>query len=230
MNNVLSPIRENIINLFMNQFVRINYEKNNYLEVFRCNRYITEFEEKNLRLFLKSLDKKYPLILDLGCGTGEPYDRYLVENQCDLTGVDFCDKHISLAQEHFGGASAKFIKGDFTKIDFPEPTYDGIVFFYSLYHLPRNKHLDMLMKAKAYLSYGGSILLTIRQEDSGNIKYRDNFCGHPMVWSHYDYSTFKSIVRRAGLSITNSQIERHPNNKDTHLWITLKHSKKKMKS
>ncbi len=40
-----------------------------------------------------------PSVLDIGCGSGEPIDSYLLENGCTVTGVDVSPELIRTASE-----------------------------------------------------------------------------------------------------------------------------------
>ena len=42
-----------------------------------------------------------PAVLDIGCGTGTPIARYLIENGCQVTGVDSSSAMIAMCAERF---------------------------------------------------------------------------------------------------------------------------------
>jgi ubiquinone/menaquinone biosynthesis C-methylase UbiE len=42
-----------------------------------------------------------PLVLDIGCGSGEPIGHYLIANGCKLTGVDSSSSLIEICKSWF---------------------------------------------------------------------------------------------------------------------------------
>ena len=86
----------------MRKIVETGYDEGDYARHFRSGR---ELDEREVRLFNK-LTENIPQggrILDLGSGTGIPYDRHLVNNGYDITGYDIlsesCERVFSDACE-----------------------------------------------------------------------------------------------------------------------------------
>ena len=203
--------------------VKKNYNENKYNEVYRLNREVTSFEAKVLLKFIYAIDKENPAILDLGCGTGKPYDEFLVNNYCCVTGVDFSKNHISWARLNV--PNANYICSDIMKFKCID-VYDGAVMLYSLFHIHRDHHLLLLKKIYNSISDNGKVLLNVRREDSGNIKYRENFCGKPMYWSHYGYTEFKRIAEESGFKVHFLGDEKDYGSNESHIWLLLKKTHK----
>lgn len=142
-------------------------------------------------------------VLDLGCGTGFLTAKVLAQ-RFQVTGADISERHIALAQENV--PEATFIHADMTKLVFPADSFDGIVAFYSLIHLPREEQADMLPRIAEWLCPGGLFVATfgIRSFD-GEID--DDWLGTTMYWSSYDSGTNKRLVEEAGLQIIRAQEE-----------------------
>jgi len=85
----------------MRRIVREGYEKGDYPGIFRRNSAPNEIEKRFLDRLL-SLCPDRPAILDLGCGTGVPVDKYLVARAANVVGVDISPKHIALANDSVG--------------------------------------------------------------------------------------------------------------------------------
>lgn len=202
----------------MNMFVRHSYNTNHYNEIYRERSNLTKFENIAFSKFFSYLHKSEPCILDIGCGAGKPYDIFLQQKNCQLTGVDCSKKQIERAQKNV--PNAKYIVVDFMKYK-ASPKYDGIIMLYSLFHIKREYHEDILRKSYEMLDQGGKMLITVRREDSGNIKYRSNFCGQPMLWSHYSYKAFKRILRSVGFSFDVIGDEKSYGSSESHLWLLL---------
>src|SRR5262245_35818011 len=75
-------------------------------------------------------------VLELGCGAGIPVTRALAET-CLVTGVDISAAQIELARQHVPGAT--LIHTDMTQLDFPPASFDAVVAFYALIHVPREE-------------------------------------------------------------------------------------------
>ena len=81
----------------MREIVEKGYDEGDYEGHFRLGRVL---DERETRLFTRLTENIPPCgrILDLGSGTGIPYDRYLVEGGYDVTGVDISGKHVAMVR------------------------------------------------------------------------------------------------------------------------------------
>src|SRR4026208_1130477 len=73
-------------------------------------------------------------VLELGCGAGIPMTAALAEDR-DVTGVDISARQIELARENVPAAT--FVHSDMTTLEFEAASFDAVVAFYSLTHVPR---------------------------------------------------------------------------------------------
>lgn len=85
-----------------------------------------------------------PSILDLGCGSGDPADVEIAKNH-KITEVDIFEVQIKLAQENI--PSGVLIHEDVSKIDFLLASFDAVVSFYTLEHIPREEHSELFRLA-----------------------------------------------------------------------------------
>ena len=116
----------------MRRIVKQGYEQGDYSAAFR--RYGPPSEMERLYLDrLLALTPPAPKILDLGCGTGLPVDKYLADRGADLTGIDISAKHVALAKGNL--PSASYREGDILHAVLPEGSFDGIVSFYAIFHI-----------------------------------------------------------------------------------------------
>lgn len=141
-------------------------------------------------------------LLELGCGAGVPVARALAE-RCRVTGVDISAAQIALARQHVPGAT--FIQADMAALDFPPASFDAVVGFYSLIHLPRAEHAALLGRIASWLRPGGLLLATMGANDApGNVE--PDWLGAPMFWSHFDADTNRALVRQAGLDVLDESV------------------------
>ena len=73
-------------------------------------------------------------VLDLGCGSGLPVARELAAAGYHVTGVDFSDVQVRRARDLVPGAT--FIQADASTVHFDAASFDAVVSFYALIHLP----------------------------------------------------------------------------------------------
>jgi SAM-dependent methyltransferase len=197
----------------MREIVEKGYDEGDYEGHFRFGRVLNERET---RLFAK-LTEKIPQggkILDLGSGTGIPYDHYLAERGYDVTGIDISGKHVAKASRNVPGA--RFVKADFTEYDLGAGFYDAIISLYSIFHVPREEHADLFRRMHLGLKPGGRILVTLGTADMGMDV--GEFVGSTMAWSSYSMEENIRIVQRAGFQLIIVE-EEHEEEKEHHLWI-----------
>lgn len=196
----------------MREKVREGYEKGDYEGDYREGREIQEKEEEFLqRVFERITDNGK--VLDLGCGTGIPFDQYIVDNGYQLTGIDIAEKHIEKAEENI--PEANFIQGGFFDQDFERGSFDAIVSFYAIFHIPRDEHQELFERINYWLEEDGIVLVTMGAEEMS--QNQGDIGGEEMLWSSYSPEKNKDIIRDAGFDIIDSYTEDW--REETHLWV-----------
>src|SRR3954469_5024303 len=97
-------------------------------------------------------------VLDLGCGTGAQVTQ-LLASEYGVVGVDISRRSIELARSRI--VDAAFVVGDIGSIAFAEQSFDAVVAFFSLIHVPRELHGDLLSAIKSWLRPGGWLICTM---------------------------------------------------------------------
>ncbi len=138
-------------------------------------------------------------VLDLGCGSGLPVARDLTAAGCHVTGVDISEVQIRRARELVPAAA--FLQADISSVDFDFESFDAVVSFFALIHLPLEDQLPLLRKIAGWLRPGGLFVATTGYWAWTG--YEENWLdgGAPMWWSHADVATYRSWLDQAGLSI-----------------------------
>ena len=159
-------------------------------------------------------------VLDLGCGAGVPVTRWLAERGFALTGVDISARQLALARRHVPEAS--FVKADMATLTFGAETFEAVVAFYSIIHLPRTEHAALLEKVYRWLKPGGFFLATL-SVGAWEGEERDwEGWGAAMRWSHYDRETNVKMLNGAGFETHSAEARtgRSPGGGDeTWLWV-----------
>ena len=97
-------------------------------------------------------------VLDLGCGTGIPIARYLIDHGFHVTGVD-CS-HAMLALARGNCPEADLVLGDMTEVPLEGP-FGGIVAWDSVFHVPRARHAGLFDVMSRLLAPGAPLLLSV---------------------------------------------------------------------
>lgn len=137
-------------------------------------------------------------VLDLGCGTGVPVAR-LLSQRFRVTGVDLSDVMIRRARR--GVPGAQFIRADMAEIAFPTGSFDGVVSFYAMIHLPVEEQPPLLRRIRSWLRPGGVLLAVSGHGAYEGVNRNWLHSGVPMYWSHADPRTFRNWLREAGFLV-----------------------------
>ena len=137
-------------------------------------------------------------VLDVGCGAGIPVARHLAET-FSLIGIDISSNMIALAKKNV--PTAKFVIADVMETEFPAGSFDAIVSFYAIFHIPRQEHLNLFRRFAQWLRPGGLLLFTIAKQDDGLGYTEDDFFGETMYWSNFGPSTYEKFLAETGFQI-----------------------------
>jgi SAM-dependent methyltransferase len=156
-------------------------------------------------------------VLDLGCGAGIPMSATLATGR-SLTGVDISAVQIALARANV--PSATFVQADMTTLDFPPGSFDAVVAFYSLTHVPRAEHAALFGRIRTWLRPGGLFLASLGVEDSPD-EIEADWLGVDMFFSHFSARVNRRLIAEAGLSVERAVVVAEP--EDRHdarfLWV-----------
>jgi SAM-dependent methyltransferase len=155
-------------------------------------------------------------VLDLGCGSGLPTARALARRFA-VTGVDISGRRIALARRNV--PRARFIHADVTRLDLPPASFDGIVAFYSIFHVPREEQPDLLRNVASWLRPDGFLVAAMGARPiKADVA---DLVGVPMYWSSFDAETNRRLVEDAGLRIVSASEETFEEDGEpvTFLWL-----------
>ncbi len=138
-------------------------------------------------------------VLDVGCGSGLPLARKLAQAGHAVTGVDISEVQIRRARALV--PEAEFVQADAAALDFPAESFDAVVSFYALIHLPQDEQQELLRKVAGWLRPGGWFVCTTGEqawtgEDSD---WLDS--GVSMWWSHADADTNRGWITGSGFVV-----------------------------
>ena len=171
-----------------------------------------------MRWLKKLLERLKPgsSIIDLGCGSGDPADIEIAKLH-KITGVDISQKQLSLARQNV--PTGVFIHRDAGSVDFPPASFQAVVSFYTLEHIPRQEHTAILQCIHDWLDQEGFLLISLEAGDYEGLT--GEWLGVPMFMSCFDPETMCKLVRQAGFELLETRIEPQiENDHDVpYLWI-----------
>ena len=144
-------------------------------------------------------------VLDIGCGTGVPHGQALAQ-RFTVTGVDSSGAMIQRARMNV--PQGNFIHGDIMAVDFPPSSFEGIVAFYSIFHLPKEEQPNLFRRIYDWLRPGGHFLCTLTHASEEGYTEVD-FFGVEMYWSNYCLADYKEILSQIGFSLLETSAAGH---------------------
>ena len=141
--------------------------------------------------------------LDLGCGTGRHATSALATAGFRVTGIDVSARSIEVARREL--PALRFLVGDMATATFPAGSFDLVTAFYSIIHLPREEHGELLRRVAGWLRPGGGLIASLGT--SCGDAYEEDWLGVPMYWSSWDHRTNRRLIEDAGLELLVDTVE-----------------------
>jgi SAM-dependent methyltransferase len=135
-------------------------------------------------------------VLELGCGGGTVETQRLAERFA-VTGVDISPKQVERARASI--PEVEFVLADFTELEWPAGTLDGVIAYYTLNHVPRELLAPLLARAHAWLVPRGWLLVAFGTSD--NPGWTGEWLGAETFFASFPPEVNSRLVREAGFSI-----------------------------
>jgi cyclopropane fatty-acyl-phospholipid synthase-like methyltransferase len=134
-------------------------------------------------------------VLDLGCGAGIPATKLLAERNFDVLGIDISAVQIERARQLV--PEAKFELADMVTWEHEPASFDAVVSFYALIHVPLEDQQAVLAKVRLWLRPAGYLLAIVGSARWTGI---EDYFGAEMFWDHADRDTYIAWLRAADLA------------------------------
>lgn len=184
--------------------------------------YMAEREQlksgKYVQKLLKLLPRKAS-VLDVGCGAGIPIDDLIIKAGHEVVGIDISPKMVELAKRNCPEGS--YLVGDMLDLKKGEYLVDAVVSFYAIFHIPRDKHEQMLKVLVSLVKPGGYLLLTMGERD---FEGEHMLYGVKMWSSHWGVARNRKMLEKQGVEIVINEIDR--SGRESHQVLLLRKTEK----
>ena len=154
-------------------------------------------------------DSAHVNVLELGCGAGVPVTEHLLGlPNFNITANDLSSTQISLAKAKLGEDRVSWREGDMMALEFPDASFDVVLGFYSIIHLPRSEQEELLGRVAKWLKPGGFLLANFSEEATDGVVMEKWL--HPdgwMYWSGWGVEGTLERLKKAGMEVEVGQVE-----------------------
>lgn len=151
-------------------------------------------------------------ILDLGCGSGEPMARYLIDRGHPVTGVDSAPAMLTLCRERFPGQ--RWIEGDMRTLVLGE-RFGGLLAWGSFFHLPQEDQRAMFAVFRDHALPGAALMFTSGPEHGEAI---GTFEGEALYHASLAPEEYRALLTAHGFDVLD-YVERDPTCGDSTVWL-----------
>jgi cyclopropane fatty-acyl-phospholipid synthase-like methyltransferase len=157
-----------------------------------------------------------PDVLELGCGAAVESTRILAE-RANFTGVDISEAQIAVARKRL--PQATFIPADLSTLAFAPESFDAVVAFYVLLHIPRAELDPLLGRVASWLRPGGLFLANTLVRGEGEAV--EQWLGVPMFFSGSDPASDRARIADAGLARIQDEVvtQQEPEGELAFHWL-----------
>jgi trans-aconitate methyltransferase len=154
-------------------------------------------------------------VLDLGCGSGRPIARYLIDKGCAIVGVDSAPEMIALCR-------ASFPRGDWRVADMRELSlkrrFDGIIAWDSFFHLAFDDQRRMFPIFRDHAGPGAALMFTSGPAHGEAI---GEFEGERLYHASLASAEYKSLLDANGFDVVAHEVE-DPTCGHHTIWLALR--------
>lgn len=139
-----------------------------------------------------------PVVLDAGCGGGEPITR-LLASRARVAGLDFSRSQLDLAADRL--PETALFQGDLTALPFRADVFHGVVSAYAVIHVPWDDHRTVFEEFHRVLRPSSPLLVSVGSDDWEGSTDDWLGAGAEMHWSQPGPERTKGLLREAGFTV-----------------------------
>lgn len=153
------------------------------------------YEKAWLDHFLALLPATDASVLDLGCGSGHPIAAYLIENGCQVTGIDRSEVMLEMARESF--PEQIWIDADMRHFRFDQQ-FDGILAWDSFFHLTPDDQREMFAQFSAHAKRGAALMFT---SGPSHCEAIGEMFGEPLYHASLDAEEYRALLAQYSFDV-----------------------------
>jgi SAM-dependent methyltransferase len=134
-------------------------------------------------------------VLDLGCGSGEPIARYLLDAGYALTGVDSAPAMLAMCRSRL--PQARWQLADMRSLSLGD-RFDGIVAWDSFFHLTADNQRRMFAVFRDHAHPGAALMFTSGPRAGVAI---GDFRGEPLYHASLDPAEYRMLLQDNGFEV-----------------------------
>jgi SAM-dependent methyltransferase len=135
------------------------------------------------------------LILDIGCGMGEPIARYLVEAGRRVVGIDLSESLIALGRARFPGH--EWFVADMRTMSLGR-RFDGLLAWDSFFHLGMDEQRAIFPRFAAHALPGAPLLFTSGPSEGESM---GEYHGEPLYHASLDAVEYRARLESSGFTV-----------------------------
>jgi 2-polyprenyl-3-methyl-5-hydroxy-6-metoxy-1,4-benzoquinol methylase len=134
-------------------------------------------------------------ILDIGCGSGEPFARHFTERGYRVTGVDSAPSMIELCRQRMH--EQEWHVADMRQLSLGR-RFDGLIAWDSFFHLTAEDQRAMFAVFSAHATPGAALMFTSGPEYGVAM---GEFGGEPLYHASLDPAEYRSLLEQHGFGV-----------------------------
>ena len=152
-------------------------------------------------------------MLDVGCGSGVPIGRYLVERHFSVTGVDSAPEMIALFEANVPNQDARVEDMRSLKL---ERRFDGLIAWDSFFHLAQHHQRSMFGIFREHAAPRATLMFTSGPAAGESIGTLE---GEPLYHASLAGAEYRTLLEEHGFMVV-AQIDNDPNCGGRTVWLS----------
>lgn len=152
-------------------------------------------------------------VLDVGCGSGWPHAARLIDRGFRVTGVDSSGALLDHARRTL--PTGEWIEADMRALDLGDRRFDGVVAWWSLFHLSPEDQRRVVPILAALIAPGGSLMIATGDRHGEAI---GEWRGEPLYHGSLSPEDYRTLLTAAGLVPTDAPLADHEDERGV-IWL-----------